>query len=137
MSETAKTPEGKKPLTTKRVRASVAQVSTPKVETFASILKRESGKIKADRALRISAAAHMDHTDLINAKIKEKFSIQNELEAMSDLSTSNHTTTVNRIEGVTFDSAGFVNRRASLRLKLVIVEQELKVLQDDIAFYAL
>ena len=103
---------------------------------FRALLERDNKTIKGDRATRFVTVAQMDYNDLVNAKIKEKFSLENDLDVMSDLSTSNTTTTANRVEGLNFNSKEFVEKRASLRLKLALLTQEIKLLKEDAAFYS-
>ena len=107
-----------------------------KVDTFKSILKRNNSKIQDDRAKRISEVAQMDYEALVNAQKKKVFEFQNAIEEMADLSSSNVTTTDNRIKAPRFDSEDFVKERARLRLDLVYAKEELAILEEDKAFYA-
>lgn len=109
---------------------------TTKKDTFKLVLQRSNKSIQAARANRISAVAKMEYDALVATKKKEVFTIQDELESMSDISTSNITTSSNAIKGSTFDAAGFVKKRAKLKFDLSVVEMELEMLEEDAEFYA-
>jgi len=103
-------------------------------ETFRSNLAKSNKSIQATRANRIASVAKMEYENLVNNKKREIFNIENDLEAMADISTSNVSTTVNAV-GFDFDGASFVNKRAKLRDNLIITKEELKVLESNADFY--
>jgi hypothetical protein len=105
------------------------------MSTFKEILKRSNKSIQTERAKRICAVAKMEYDTLIANKRKEVFKIEDELEAMADISTSNVTTTANRISGTSFDAAEFVNTRATLKYNLAVLKEELEMLEEDAPFY--
>lgn len=110
---------------------------TKVVVTFAEMLKRDNKSIRDERAIRVSSEAKMDFIELVNSTRRELFGFENQLDAMSDLSTSNTTTTANRIGEFTFNSVEFVKRRANLRLQRALTTQKLELLMEDAAFYGL
>lgn len=119
-------------------RAPKAQVQEPvKITTFAEMLKRDNKSIRDERAVRVSSEAKMDFIELVNSTKRELFGYENQLDAMSDLSTSNTTTTANRIGEFTFNSKDFVQRRANLRLQKALTTQKLELLMEDAEFYGL
>lgn len=113
----------------------VDTITYSSTSNFKSLLERDNKTIRGDRATRIAESARMDYIELINSKKKEIFSIENSLDVMSDLSTSNTTTTSNRIGEFSFDSANFVKRRSDLLVKLTIAKQTLGILLSDASFY--
>jgi hypothetical protein len=107
-----------------------------KKETFKANLKASNKTIQATRANRIAAVAKMEYDNLVNDKKRQIFNIENDLEAMADISTSNVTTSANAIEGTSFNAKGFVENRARLRDELILCNEELKTLVEDAEFYS-
>lgn len=103
--------------------------------TFKTILKRSNKNVMSDRAKRICAVAKMEYDSLIAEKKKKIFKLEDQIEAMTDLSTSNVTTTANAIKAPTFDASKFVQDRSSLKYKLAIAKEELELLEEDSEFY--
>lgn len=110
------------------------KVTTAKEETFSAILSRGNNAIKGARAKRFTAQAKMAFDAKVNKIVNDIFMVENKLEEMADISTSNSTTTKNAI-GMTFDAESFVDTRARLKLDLVLLEQKLEVLKEDESFY--
>ena len=109
---------------------------TTKKETFKSNLKASNKTIQTTRANRIASVAKMEYDNLVNAKKRQIFNIENDLEAMADISTSNVTTSSNAIKGTEFDAQAFVAKRARLKDELILSQEELKTLEDDSEFYS-
>jgi len=105
-------------------------------ETFKGNLKKSNKSIQANRANRIAAEARMEYDNLINNKRREIFKIENDLEAMADISTSNVTTSANAISGITFNAQKFVQKRAELKYQLILAQEELITLGEDLEFYS-
>jgi predicted DNA-binding antitoxin AbrB/MazE fold protein len=105
-------------------------------ETFKNNLRKSNKDIQSTRAERISSLARMEYDVLVNAKIRQIFNIENDLEMMADISTSNVSTTVNSIKGMEFDAASFVVKRARLKDELLLAKEELETLKDDEDFYS-
>lgn len=103
--------------------------------TVSAILNRSNSKVQKDRAIRIAKGMKMSYDAYKNKIIKQIFDIEEKLEEMIDISTSNVTTTGNRITGTSFNSDAFVEERSKLKLELVLKSQELKVLEEDEEFY--
>lgn len=103
--------------------------------TFKEILKRSNSKIQSERANRISKRASGEYTSLINKAENQVMDIEDSLEAMSDISTSNVSTSVNSIKGATFDAKAFVEKRANLKKILALAIEELELLKEDESFY--
>lgn len=113
-----------------------AKHKTTEKETFKENLKKSNKSIQASRAERIASVAKMEYDNLVNNKKREIFNIENELEAMADISTSNVTTTANAVSGFNFDAKAFVVKRAKLKDELVLCHEELKALKSDEEFYS-
>ena len=107
-----------------------------KVETFKSNLKASNKSIQATRANRLASVAKMEYENLVNQKTREVFNIENDLEAMADISASNVTTSANAISGTDFNAKAFVEKRARLKEELILATEELKTLKEDADFYA-
>jgi hypothetical protein len=105
-------------------------------ETFKNNLKKSNKDIQSTRAERISSVAKMEYDNLVNAKKREIFNIDNDLEAMADISASNVSTTNNAIKGTAFDAVAFVTKRAKLKDERILCAEELKTLEDDAEFYS-
>lgn len=110
-------------------------MSETKPETFKGNLKKSNKSIQATRANRLSSVAKMEYDNLVNNKKRQIFNIENDLEAMADISASNVTTTANAVKGVEFDALTFVKKRANLKEELILSQEELKTLEDDSKFY--
>lgn len=110
-------------------------MSEVKTNSFKDILKRSNKSIQAERAVRISKRAKGAFDALLNRAEEKVMDIEDQLEAMSDISTSNVTTTVNKISGTTFDAVSFVEKRAKLNLNLATSKEELAILKEDESFY--
>lgn len=104
-------------------------------ETFKGNLKMSNRDIQSTRANRIASLAKMEYDNLVNDKKRQIFNIENDLEAMADISTSNVTTTANALKGTEFDAQSFVKKRAMLREELLLSKEELATLEADSAFY--
>jgi hypothetical protein len=111
-------------------------MTTIKKETFKSNLKASNKTIQTTRANRIASVAKMEYDNLVNDKKRQIFNIENDLEAMADISTSNVTTSSNAIKGIEFDAKAFVQKRADLKDNLILTKEELKTLEDDSDFYS-
>lgn len=109
---------------------------TVKTETFKSNLKASNKSIQETRANRIASEAKMEYDELVNNKKRAIFRVENELEAMADISTSNVTTSANAISGTNFDAKAFVKKRADLKDELVLLAEELATLEEDAEFYS-
>tara|TARA_R110000796_G_scaffold168210_1_gene285103 strand:- start:315 stop:647 length:333 start_codon:yes stop_codon:yes gene_type:complete len=105
-------------------------------ETFKKNLKASNKSIQTSRANRIADVAKMEYDVLVNNKKREIFNIENDLESMADISTSNVTTSANAISGTSFDAKAFVTKRAELKDSLILCQEELQTLLDDSDFYA-
>lgn len=105
--------------------------------TFKTILQRNNAAIRADRAATINDLVKMDFDELVNTKKRNILSLNSQLDMMADLSTSNVTTSANRIEGIQFDSKAFVAKRAQLRMDILLAKEELSYLMEDAAFYGI
>jgi len=103
--------------------------------TFKEILKRSNSKIQDERAKRISKRAQGEYNSLLNALENKVMDIEDSLEAMSDISTSNVTTSANAIKGASFDAKLFVEQRANLKRDLALATEELELLKEDEEFY--
>lgn len=106
------------------------------VETFKGNLKKSNKDIQTTRAARISELARMEYDMLVNEKKRTVFNIENDLEMMADISTSNVSTSMNAIKGLEFDAASFVKKRARLRDELILAKEELETLEADAKFYS-
>lgn len=105
------------------------------IETFKGNLKKSNKSIQATRANRLASVAKMEYDNLVNGKRRDVFNLENDLEAMADISASNVTTTSNAIKGAEFDALEFVKRRAGIKDELILCQEELKTLVDDAKFY--
>lgn len=110
-------------------------MSEVKANSFKEILKRSNKSIQADRATRISVRAKGAFDALVNAANERVMDIEDQLDSMSDISTSNTITTANAIKGATFDAVAFVQKRAKFRLNLALAKEELVTIKEDESFY--
>lgn len=107
---------------------------TKVVETFSTVLKRSNKSIQAARAKRFTQQAKMAYDAKVNKITNQIFEVENKLEEMADISTSNSTTSANAV-GMTFDAEAFVDKRCKLKLELTLLEEKLEVLKEDKDFY--
>ena len=104
--------------------------------SFKDILKRSNSKIQDERAKRISKRAQNEYDSLIKSLENKIMNIEDEIDSMSDISTSNVTTSANAIKGTTFDAKAFVIKRAGLLSELALAKEELEILREDKEFYS-
>lgn len=104
-----------------------------KAKTFKEILTRSNKEISADRADRITKSANREYKRLIDAKEEEMEKIEDKIESMLDLSTSNKTTVDNSIKN--FDAVGWVNELANLEVKKKMISLEISVVKDSVGKY--
>jgi hypothetical protein len=104
--------------------------------TLAEILAQSDDKTQVNRATRITKSAKMDYQAILDERTKEIFGMEDELEAMSDLSASNSMLSRNAVEPTKFDSAKYVSRRCELLIQIDVAKAELECIKEDEGFYA-
>ena len=82
-------------------------MATAKKTKFEDLLKRDNKSIKADRAKRIAKSATNAQRVKVMGLEQEVMDLEEKLESMTDLSTDNKTTSINKIES--FDATTFIN----------------------------
>ena len=106
----------------KTVKTSICKATST---AFEKLLKRDNSAIKADRAKRIGKSAANAQRALVMNLEQEVMNLEDSLETMTDLSTDNQSTTMNRIED--FNAESFVQRYHSAHVKLAVKREELEI----------
>lgn len=101
--------------------------------TFKAILTRSNKEISSDRADRVSKAANREYKRLIDSKEEEMDKIEDRIEGMLDLSTSNRTTVDNSIKN--FNAEAWVSEMASLEMKKEMLRLEISVIKEKVGKY--
>ena len=96
---------------------------------FVSQLKRSNSKIRADRAIRIGNKVANSHARMCMDLEEKIASMEDELDAMMDLSTDNQVTSLNVISPK-FDANEFVNKVNELKVKIRITKEKLEIAQE-------
>lgn len=110
-------------------------VAEAKVLTFKQVLGQSDDLAQNNRATRLCKAAQMDYQAIIDTRTKEIFKLEDELEAMSDMSASNSTLSRNAIEPTKFNSEKYVTRRCELLILINVAKAELDIIKEDEPFY--
>lgn len=106
---------------------------TTKSKTFKDILTRSNKEISADRANRVSSAANREYKRLIDAKQEQIEKIEDQIESMLDLSTTNETTVDNSAKN--FNAEHWVNKMVQLELQKEMLDLEIKVIREKVGKY--
>jgi hypothetical protein len=104
--------------------------------TLSQILAQGDDKTQVARAIRVTKSANIAYKSIIDTRTLAIFKLEDELEAMSDLSVSNSMLTRNAIESASsFDSTKYVARRCELLVEISVAKAELEVIEADESFY--
>jgi len=104
-------------------------MSTVKKSKFESQLVRDNKAIRADRGRRIAEAVSDAQTKLIMAIRGDIRKKEDELAAMTDLSTDNQTTSMNVISP-SFDADAFVGRINDLKTSINVLKIKLRIAEE-------
>lgn len=96
---------------------------------FVSQLKRSNSKIRSDRAVRIGNKVSNAHARMCMDLEEKVAGMEDQLEAMMDLSTDNQTTSLN-VVSPNFDASEFVSKVNDLKVKIKIVKEKLEIAQE-------
>lgn len=97
-----------------------------KTNAFQAQLTRSNGDISAARAKRIGIAVEDEMTTSIAKRRSKLLKSENQIEAMTDLSTDNQNTSLNVISPQ-FDPTDFANKLIELEIEKTQLELELEV----------
>lgn len=106
-----------------------------KVITMKEILGQGDNLIQERRAARMVDSSKMSFNAIIDRRKKEIYKLEDQLEAMNDISASNSTLSANAVDPVSFDSESYVEKRCKLILELDCKRMELESLLEDGKFY--
>lgn len=90
-------------------------------------LTRSNSKISQDRAERMSRGVERSYISLINEKKQELDDIDEQIDRMLDMSSSNVTTTKNAIDEL--NSSKFVEKISELDINRALLVQELEIIK--------
>lgn len=96
---------------------------------FQKLLSAGNKAVTAKRAGRLALAAKNAQAKLLMTIQDKIHKVEDSLEDMLDMSASNQSTTLNRIDK--FDADEFVTNRHKLRIQLVLLNQELEQAEED------
>jgi len=99
---------------------------------FAAKLARENGKVKEDRAVRISDGIAAEQQMLIYKLESEVRKLEDKLDEMTDVSTDNVSTTLNVISK-SFNPSEFVQTMHNTKVNLILKNQELTIAREVMA----
>lgn len=104
-------------------------MAVAKESKFVKQLKRSNKAIRADRAKRIGTKVSNAHSRMC-MKLQEDISnMEDEIDAMTDLSTDNQSTSMNVIS-TNFNADEYVERLNTLKVKIKIAKEKLEIAQD-------
>lgn len=106
-----------------------------KVITMKEILGQGDNLIQERRAARMVDSSKMSFNGIIDRRKKAIYKLEDQLEAMNDISASNSTLSANAVDPVAFDSDSYVEKRCKLILELDCKRMELESLLEDGKFY--
>ena len=105
-------------------------MSMEKMSKFEEILKRENSSIKDERAKRISKSVANAQKALVMELEQQVMDLEDKLEAMTDLSTDNQSTTLNRIED--FNASNFVKAYHKIKMEIALAKIQLDKAQESL-----
>lgn len=103
--------------------------------TFKSTLTRTNKAIKGERATLIAEMGKMDFRELWNEKIMRRSTLKLEKIALTDLSTDNVSTTLNRVTPEEFKDLGLVRKMHTINMELIPLEEEIEILKEQADYW--
>lgn len=125
---TTKTTKKRAARATSTPKGAVAKATTT-VSRFAEQLSRDNSSIRTDRAKRISESVSEAQDKLIFAIRDKVRKAQGELDSMMDLSSDNHTTSMN-VVSPEFNADTFVSRINELKV-IISLESEKLIIAEE------